>query len=489
MPGLQKATLTEIKPDGLGPEVPVQFNPASLRLQLANRLESQETSAQQTRQYLGKTSTTLSFDLHFDTADEGTTEAPVSVRERTAAVERFVLPTGEGAAKQKPPKVRFHWKDLQIDGVIEDVTIDFTLFASDGTALRAKIGVVIKEQDARYQLGETGPGANRAAGVQPPGRGGAGPGSFGLSAGLSASASIGVGAGISFGASASLGLGGGASVGAAGAARATDRSQVALDGESAAAFAARVGVDPAAWRGIARGADPLALPAGAAIDFPTSLTPSAGVGVSIGPDVGATASAEARVGLDPRNTPPSQSGVALGGLASAGFALSAAGGVRAAIATVQTSRAAAASTSTRAAFGSAAPTRAAASPAGAAVPHGAALGASSSQAGVPNATSSAGAPPDPRASSFGLGVPLRPSVRGAAVERRAALGDRVALGPRDATAVQPTADPTASPWTRLPADRTRGAADRAQAARRPARPCGCRGRCGHDAAAGAGGAR
>src|SRR3954468_9908965 len=118
MPPLKKATLQEIKADAsaspLGDEIEVQFNPASLKLDLANKVEGGDTKGRQSRQYLGKTSTTLSFDLHFDTADEGTTDGPVSVRGKTAMVERFVLPKGRGNDKQAPPKARFHWNELVI---------------------------------------------------------------------------------------------------------------------------------------------------------------------------------------------------------------------------------------------------------------------------------------------------------------------------------------------------------------------------------------
>ncbi|HXU80539.1 MAG TPA: hypothetical protein VN914_04040, partial [Polyangia bacterium] len=62
-----------------GTEIPVQFNPASLKLALANKLTAQDTSSQLPVEYLGKTSTTLSFDLEFDTSDEGGTDSPVSV--------------------------------------------------------------------------------------------------------------------------------------------------------------------------------------------------------------------------------------------------------------------------------------------------------------------------------------------------------------------------------------------------------------------------
>src|SRR5712672_1900164 len=177
---LKKATLQEIKADAsaapLGDEIEVQFNPASLKLDLANRVEGGDTQGRQNRQYLGKTSTTLTFDLHFDTADEGTSEAPVSVRTRTAAVEAFVLPKGSGNTKQAPPKARFHWDELVIDGIIESLSIDFDLFAPNGTPLRAKMGVSIKEQDAKYELLQTGPGANQGIDASPPGSPGTGPG-------------------------------------------------------------------------------------------------------------------------------------------------------------------------------------------------------------------------------------------------------------------------------------------------------------------------
>src|SRR5712671_5954359 len=174
MAELKKATLQEITADAsakpvLGTELPVQFNPASLKLDLANRVEGGDTLGRQNRQYLGKTSTTLTFDLHFDTADQGTADAPVSVRTLTAQVERFVLPKGEGKSKTKPPKARFHWDELIIDGIIETVSIDFDLFAANGTPLRAKLGVAIKEQDAKYELLKTGPGANLPGSATLPG--------------------------------------------------------------------------------------------------------------------------------------------------------------------------------------------------------------------------------------------------------------------------------------------------------------------------------
>ena len=74
MTALERATLQEISAGKdatpLGEPIEVQFNPESLKLSLANKIEGGDTRGKQTRQYLGKTSTTLSFDLYFDTADQ-----------------------------------------------------------------------------------------------------------------------------------------------------------------------------------------------------------------------------------------------------------------------------------------------------------------------------------------------------------------------------------------------------------------------------------
>jgi hypothetical protein len=460
MSALAKAMLMELKGDKPvdGSEIPVQFNPQSLKLALANKVEGGDTRARQRRQYLGKTSTTLSFDLHFDTADEGTTDEPVSVRTRTASVERFVLPKGQGNQKQAPPKVRFHWDKLIIDGVIEDVAIDFDLFAANGTPLRAKIGVSIKEQDAKYELLKAGPGANQPGNPTPPGS--------------------------------------------------SDTTATALGGESAADFAARMGLEPEAWRGIAAqlgASSSLSLQAGAEIDFSSSLSIGAGIGLSAGLEVGADVSLEASFGLDASVS--ASVGVSFGASAEvqAGFAMAAAGGLSAAIAAVAVVETSGAAAQTRNAFGSAAPIQAPTVPGSATSsvvsPALLALAPAASNTpsrppqrraplrstNMPSPSAQASAPsapppptPDPRATSFGFGVPLRPRVSVAADLRNGSLAGAIVLKPRAAVLDVIVPDsPSTPPWTRLPPpDAARASADRVQAQRGPSRlACGCGGVC------------
>lgn len=489
MSGLAKATLQEISADEkgtpLGDPIPVQFNPNSLRLQLSNQVEGGESRGRQARQYLGSSSTVLSLELVFDTADEGTTEQPRSVREKTALLEKFVLPRGQGEDKQAPPRVRFHWGDLVLDGVIDSLNIDFDHFAPSGVPLRAKVGLSIKEQDPKYEFLKSGPGANKGGGAPPPGGGGGG---------------------------------------------APNRSALALGGEAAAQFAARVGLDPAAWRGLSFGAEAsLSLQAGVEVEFNAGLSASAGLGVTAGVELGLSASLEASFGLEVGAGVAAKGIVGMGPPSvetAAGLSLAAAGGVSAAIGAVQIAKAEQAASDARRAFGTpAAPTgttplvattvprRGSATPlevgavsGGAQLPTGGAATAAaglpelpptaaparparpaqprppSVKAGIPIPAEARPAPPapplptpDPRAIAYGFGVPLRPRVVGAADLRAGATRGAVTLRRGIETDPVNVPDPTSPPWERLPVDPARSASDRVQERRQPGCRCGCGG--------------
>src|SRR5688572_30436418 len=86
-----------------GDPLEVQFNPNSLKLALANANDTGKTVGRQKAQYLGTGSATLSVELTFDTADEGTTDEPLSVLDRTTPVEQLLLPQGAEGQKQSPP--------------------------------------------------------------------------------------------------------------------------------------------------------------------------------------------------------------------------------------------------------------------------------------------------------------------------------------------------------------------------------------------------
>jgi hypothetical protein len=461
-PGLQKATLVELKPDGTPVDpngVPVQFNPATMKLTISNSTEGGQSKGRQARQFLGSSSTTLAIELIFDTADEGTTASPRSVRERTAIVEKYVLPESQAQEKQAPPKLRFHWGPLVLDGVVDSISIDIDHFAADGTPLRAKVGLSLKEQDSKYEFGAVGPGANQQS-APSPGQAGAGlPGSGAVSATLSATA---------------------------------------IGGETAADFAVRVGLDPSAWRGLDIGASAsLSLDAGLEVGFSADLSVSAGLGVTAGFEAGVSASLDASVGLDVNASVGISASASFGASVSAGLAVAAAGGVSAAIAQVATANATSAVQQTAQAFQQSLPAGAgpavqASTAAAVAGPPAPKLGPPDqprpplAQSGLPSASQQAAAPPaptlprvDPRANSFGFGVPLRPQLGIASTERAdLTVGGatlRASVGSGDPPI---SSNPAIPPWVALPAAEfavdTAGAI---QLKKRPRPSCGCAGPC------------
>jgi hypothetical protein len=489
MPSLDKATLLAVKKDSADPlpgatPIPVQFNPSSLHITLASASDTGKTPARPDEQHLGSGNVSVTLDLHFDTADEGSTETPVSVRTKTAEVAKFMLPAP--GSSDSPPRVRFSWGDFVLVGVMGSYTEDVDLFSPQGIPLRAKVSISIRGQSPERAANKTGAGAKSGAGATKPGAVGGAPGTLGFGASLS------VGAGASLGVSAGLGIGVDVSLGAS--LSVGDRTGVAIGGESAAEFAARMGADPSAWRGMAAGLDStISLPAGTEIDFSSSLSANVGVGASIGVGNGASATVEASLGLGGESAAPPRAGAAPG--TGAGMALAAAGGVQGALAATQVASTTSAASAAKQAYGLPAATPAAAV-AEALVPAAALQSRPPLRASeLPVAVVRPVPPPAPaprradaRATSFGYGVPLRASITGAADSRAGALGGVVTLGARERPAVEVpvTPDPTDAPWLALRVeDAGRSVANDAQGRRRPM--CGCGG--GSGGGCGCGGCR
>ncbi len=351
---LHKATLQEVDPKAsprptlVGSPISVQVNPTSLRLALVNNTEIGKAAGRPNTQSQGLYSSTLTFDLMFDTADQGSTANPTDVRTLTAQLEYYLLPK-KGDPKAVPPRLKFVYGSLEVVGVMSALNLEFDLFADSGIPLRAKASVTIKEQKPEFDADLLGPGANTGAAATNP---------------LP-------------------------SPGGAGAPASPDRTGTALGGESASDFATRMGLDPSTWKDLADGiSDPLRLDAGLQIDFRASVSVGAGLGVTVGASAG-TASGAAPAGPDPSDP----------------AAVTAAGGLSQALSQQTATTSAAAAAASRAAFPgpTAAPvgaTATATGPATVAAPVAAAQGV----APVPSVTV------DPRAASYGFGIPLRPRV-------------------------------------------------------------------------------
>ncbi len=289
-----------------GKAITVQFNPSTLRLQMSNNVDIKKAFGNKpATQYDGTSTATLSFDLIFDTADRGTTENPVDVRDQVDPLRQFLLPAK--AAKAVPPRVRFIYGTFRLVGILTALNVDYDLFAASGVPLRAKCAVTIKEHLPEYEANQLGPGGNTGAAAKDDS------GLLGPSAGAPAE---------------------------------PDRAGTALEGESAPDFAARMGLDPGAWPELDLGGlDAFSLTAGASIEF------SASVSLELGSTAGVTAG-------------ESRGGPVLGGSVVDPRAVTAAGGLQGAIDHDARIEAAAAATATRSGFGVPARPAAAAGPAG-----------------------------------------------------------------------------------------------------------------------------
>ncbi len=61
------------------------------------------------------------------------------------------------------------WGNFKFTGVVSRIGEELDYFASDGTALRAKVSLSLTEQDEKFEANETGPGSRDDTGSTPPG--------------------------------------------------------------------------------------------------------------------------------------------------------------------------------------------------------------------------------------------------------------------------------------------------------------------------------
>lgn len=373
---LVKATLQQLgpepdKPKPIGKPIKVQFNPTTLRYQLSNNVDMGKSFGRSAALYQGTSQGTVQFELIFDTADEDADGKPVDVRTKTKELEKFLLPDKK-QPKSVPPRVEFSYGSFSVVGVMSALNQDFELFAESGVPLRAKLSVTIKEQKPEFEAAKVGAGSNTGTAAKPFDHGKPTP-----------------------------------------AGAPPDRTGTALAGESAADFASRMGLDPAAWKSFAAGlGDTLSLEAGVRIDF----SASASVGLGLGVQAGATAG----VGGGGRRR---------GGAGDADRDVTAAeatgaGGVTKAIEGRASVRAAEAAADQRASFGLASPSATTRMPATTTTTTTASPAAAMDVAG----RTTEGV--DPRAVSYGAGIPLRDRV-GSPDQAPVALVAHIRCGKRE----------------------------------------------------------
>jgi hypothetical protein len=140
------ATLAEVTGDNdqTGTPIVVHFNPVSLQLTVSNELK--DTTNNERKQYIAKSSSKLTMDLIFDTTDTG-----FDVTETTRKIQAFVIPpapAGKNADPQKPPPlVMFEWGTIRFKGIMENYKETLDFFSANGVPLRSTVNLTLSRQD------------------------------------------------------------------------------------------------------------------------------------------------------------------------------------------------------------------------------------------------------------------------------------------------------------------------------------------------------
>ena len=164
----------------------VQYNPTALKIDKgASWKEAENMSTETGLEFTKVEPRTISMELFFDTtqATPGSEKAADDSSEYDDVREKWVnhlmsftnadfeakdvkIETGEEKSSKSgktghPTRVKLLWKGIDIICVVEKVGVNYTMFASDGTPLRASVSLSLKE----WMLGKAGAGTASSSDV------------------------------------------------------------------------------------------------------------------------------------------------------------------------------------------------------------------------------------------------------------------------------------------------------------------------------------
>lgn len=135
--------------DDTGDWFEVQYNPVNFKFNKpVSWKEHDDQGKEGSLEFQKASPASMSMELTFDTTHDGSDV-------RTAWVNLLLyltnplVPAGSGEQscleKKRPPKVWFRWGKFKLLGVIESVDATYLMFSPEGTPLRAKVTVKMKE--------------------------------------------------------------------------------------------------------------------------------------------------------------------------------------------------------------------------------------------------------------------------------------------------------------------------------------------------------
>jgi hypothetical protein len=132
-----------------GARVNCLFNPAELTISKTNSWNAGQAKGKNAPElrFQGGQSATLTLALTFDTTNDGSDVSRHTGKLLDMMTVDQSLPGGDKASNSgRPPWVEFHWGRLHsFKAILERVQVRYTYFASDGTPLRAKVDVSLKQ--------------------------------------------------------------------------------------------------------------------------------------------------------------------------------------------------------------------------------------------------------------------------------------------------------------------------------------------------------
>lgn len=199
-----------------GTRVPLDFNPVNLQLTVQTQAKGEGGAKVQ---HVSTSSAKLDMELVFDSTDSGQ-----DVRQRTQALERFLVP----AEGKPPPQVKFEWGAFTFEGVADSLKQTFDYFSRNGVPLRSTVGLSLAQSQYKFEpvanthsasvdptldLGGGSPAGVASAGGDPAAARGIAAANGLESLRADAGAGLSVGGGVSIGAAAGFAPSGGAGAG------------------------------------------------------------------------------------------------------------------------------------------------------------------------------------------------------------------------------------------------------------------------------------
>ncbi len=150
-PDVQKAKIVNLSDESK--VVVCHFNPAEFDVTQSVRWEgkSDQGGSAPNMVFAGGEASSMTITFLFDTTKDG---GKKDVRDTYGALLDMAQAGDSSGGQGEPPQCRFQWgKFLTFNAVIKDIKQKFTLFAPDGTPLRAEVAVTFKQvgQDTKPQ--------------------------------------------------------------------------------------------------------------------------------------------------------------------------------------------------------------------------------------------------------------------------------------------------------------------------------------------------